>query len=333
MIREINQAGCTLLQTEGAPRLGHPFVVLVSRVDRPAFLDHMRRCRQFDGGIVETELSIEVPGRGTVPVRLYTRPVMFDNGVCWTILIDLTERVRLEEARIAAERERERAERQEQAARMASEAKDRFLAMLSHELRTPLTPALFAACRLLDQDIPDHIRRFADVIKRNVEIEARLINDLLDVTRIVRGRFEVELAVVDVEPIIRECVDICAPSATARHVTVTTAFEATSHHVRGDDGRLRQVFWNLLANAIKFTDGGTVDIRTTNDESQALRVTFADTGIGMDQDRIQHLFSPFERVELENQSRSGLGLGLAICKGIIDAHGGSIWASSRGIGM
>jgi PAS domain S-box-containing protein len=330
VIEEVNQTGCTVLGVREAMAVGRPLMVFVHPTDRRAFLEHMRRCRAQDGP-VETDLSIARDGR-VVPVRAYSkRSALQDRVVFWTILMDMTDRLRLEEATRDAETGRQRAEEGEHVARASSEAKDRFLAMLSHELRTPLTPALFAAARLVENDMPEQSRRLGAVIKRNIEMEAHLIQDLLDVTRIGRGRLELDMATADVHQVIEEALEISRPHARFKNLDVVADLNAASFHVRGDITRLRQVFWNLLSNAIKFSDGGRIEIRTLNDESGCLRVVVSDMGCGMDADVVARLFTPFERHSAPS-SRSGLGLGLAICKGIVDAHQGRIWAMSAGLG-
>jgi PAS domain S-box-containing protein len=332
VIEEINQEGCVVLGAPEATVVGRPLIVFVAAHDRRAFLKHMRRCRNQDGP-VETELSIVARDGRVVPVCVHSNRSTHHQAriVSWTILIDLTDRLRLEEATRRAEGERQRAEETETVARAKNEAKDRFLAMLSHELRTPLTPALFAAARLVEDDMPEQSRMLGTVIKRNIEMEAHLIQDLLDVTRIDRGRLDLNLEVSNVHDVITEAMDVSLPHARSKQLELVSDFKATSFHVRGDVTRLRQVFWNLLSNAIKFSDSGHVEIRTMNDTSGSLRAIVSDTGIGMDGEVVDRLFTPFERHTVSS-SRSGLGLGLAICKGIIDAHNGRIWATSAGLG-
>jgi CheY-like chemotaxis protein/nitrogen-specific signal transduction histidine kinase len=255
------------------------------------------------------------------------------------VIIDQTEHLTLDKARLAAERRQETAERAAERARAESAAKDRFLNIVSHELRTPLTPALFAASRLTSWDgLPEQAKRLAGTIKRNIEFEARLIDDLLDVARINRNRITLRLGTCDAHEVVQEAAAICAAAAQAKQVTVSTNLLADAHHVHADRARLRQVFWNLLNNAIKFTDaGGSVVIRSSVVRDGVLSVSIRDTGAGMAADVLENLFAPFDRQligarPVDQESRAGLGLGLAICKGIIGAHGGQIWATSEGPG-
>jgi PAS domain S-box-containing protein len=332
VIDQINPNGCALLGTIRGFLERRPFIVYVVKEDRQAFLEHMRRCRNQDS-VIETTLCLQSRDGRVVPVRAFSKRALFrERTVCWTVLIDQTEQLRLEDARHHAETERARAKHQEHLARTSNEAKDRFLAMLSHELRTPLTPALFAASRLLEEDMPEWSHKLGAVIKRNIEMEARLIDDLLDVTRITRGRLEMSIELLDAHRIVLEAIEACRRDGESKKLRLGVLLNAGSHFVQGDARRLHQVFCNLLMNAIKFTDSGSIEIRTVNDESGSLRISITDTGVGMDPDNIGDLFTPFEHTDAKT-SRGGLGLGLAICKGIVEAHHGRIWATSAGQGQ
>jgi len=253
--------------------------------------------------------------------------------MCWTVMVDLTEQRRLTLERQHAERDRLQAEHEELAARTRSAAKDRFLATLSHELRTPLTPALFATSMLMGlPGLPESARRWIETIKRNIELEARLIDDLLDVTRVARDKLQLDRSVIDVHTVLRDSLAICSPAAEAKYIRLHFEPSALRVRVDADPVRLRQVFWNLIDNAIKFTpSGGSVVVSTSNDDAGTLRVSVTDSGIGVEPDLIPALFTPFEQSG-DRRGNRGLGLGLAICKGIIEAHGGWIGGSSRGPG-
>jgi signal transduction histidine kinase len=328
-----NLATCRLLNVHRTHLIGHPLVAYADPRDRRELLDHLRRCRT-SGGLVESEVRFRSRSNDLVTCRLYSKGTVHDDReVLPTIAIDQTEHRTLDDARLLAERKRALAEREAQLAHEATAARDQFFAAISHELRTPLTPALIAATQLAASEfISDEARHLASTIKRNIELEAHLVDDLLDVARIGRGRVDVRFEIVDLHQIVGEAIGICAPFANAKRLRIEADLRASSHHVRGDDGRLRQVFWNLLNNAIKFTDaGGTVVVRS-NDLDGAIRMSVRDSGVGMDATLLDHLFSPFERGPVRTGSRSGLGLGLAICKGIVAAHGGQIWATSEGPG-
>jgi len=220
----------------------------------------------------------------------------------------------------------------------ANEAKDRFLAILSHELRTPLTPILAVVTqRSEDETVPSELRRDLFMIKRNVELEARLIDDLLDLTRITQGKLEVRADDVDLLPLIAHVVDIC--SAGEQSIpNIVSEFTAERSIVRGDSSRLTQVFWNLLRNATKFTPAeGRITLRLYNekDDYGKANVVFeiVDTGIGIDRDILPRIFDAFEQGSRQvTRQFGGLGLGLAISKAIIDLHDGTLKAHSLGRG-
>ena len=220
------------------------------------------------------------------------------------------------------------------AAEQASKAKDDFLAALSHELRTPLTPALAAASFLAQQRkrLPVEFAPEIDTIQRNVQLQARLIDDLLDLTRVVRGKLEIHFDRADAHTLVRDALEIARPDIVAKQLQVSTELNAKEHHIWADPVRMQQVFWNLINNAVKFTPrGGKIDIRTSNDAFGRFVFEIADTGIGIEPGKIRSLFEPFEQADSSiTRQFGGLGLGLAISKYIVDAHEGNISAESRG---
>jgi CheY-like chemotaxis protein len=222
-------------------------------------------------------------------------------------------------------------------AEAANAAKDHFLAMLSHELRTPLTPVLMCLSdRVNDPALADDLRADLAMICRNVKLEARLIDDLLDLTRIARSKIELHTEVVDAHEVLREALEVCsANDAVRRHLTISCETLADRHHVHADRARLQQVYWNLINNAIKFTpDEGRVTIRSYNTPEGKLAVEVRDTGIGIEPEKIEQLFAAFEQGERTITRRfGGLGLGLAISKALVELHGGQIRAESEGRGM
>jgi len=220
------------------------------------------------------------------------------------------------------------------AAQKASKAKDDFLAALSHELRTPLTPALAAATYLRDnaERLPSDFVEDVEIIKRNVQLQARLIDDLLDLTRIARGKLHLELEDCDAHSIIQNAVETASSATAAKQLNISTQFEAKAYHILADCIRLQQVFWNLINNAVKFTSqGGQIIIRTFNGKSKRFHFEISDTGIGIEPQRLASLFQPFEQADPSvSRQFGGLGLGLAISKRLIDLHNGKIEAESRG---
>ena len=221
------------------------------------------------------------------------------------------------------------------AAEAANRAKDRFLATLSHELRTPLSPVLLLANAIAeDAALPDSVRADARTIDRNVRQQSRLVDDLLDVTRIENGKVSLATGRVDLHGLLGEVVADVLGDADRKRLTVSLRPAANRHHIDGDAGRLRQVFGNLVRNAVKFTPaGGRVTVATADGADGRVRVTVADTGIGVEQSVLPRLFDPFEQGSRAiTDEFSGLGLGLAIAKGLVEAHGGAIAAASDGPG-
>jgi PAS domain S-box-containing protein len=220
------------------------------------------------------------------------------------------------------------------AAQKASKAKDDFLAALSHELRTPLTPALAAATYLQDNadKLPPEFAEDIEIIKRNVQLQARLIDDLLDLTRIARGKLHLELEDCDAHTIIQNALETASSAIAAKQLNVSTQFEAKQYHILADCIRLQQVFWNLINNAVKFTsEGGQITITTSNDKAGRFQFEITDTGIGIEPQRLASLFQPFEQADPSvTRQFGGLGLGLAISKRLVNLHNGKIEAESRG---
>lgn len=222
------------------------------------------------------------------------------------------------------------------AAEEASRAKDRFLATLSHELRTPLTPVLMLSQLLQEEpDLPAEAREDLKTIWQNVQLEARLIDDLLDLTRITRGKVQLKPEIVDVHALIEHAMMICCDEQFVRKgLKLSRDLGAPSSTVWADPARLEQVLWNLIRNAIKFTpEGGQIVIRTANLEANLLHIEITDTGMGIAPSRLTAIFNPFEQEGVETTRQfGGLGLGLAISKAIVEMHGGRIEAASEGRG-
>lgn len=232
--------------------------------------------------------------------------------------------------------ERERLLAAEQSARQTAEeanrAKDRFLAMLSHELRTPLTPVL-AGTRVLEvmPGLPDAAQATVKMIRRNIELEARLIDDLLDLTRVANGKLRLSLEAVDVHEVIDSVLELFHSEIQVKQLDVNVEKMASNRYVLADRARLQQMLWNLVRNAAKFTpDGGHIYVRT-RDARMQIEISIEDTGIGIAPDQIGKLFNAFEQgSQRMTQQFGGLGLGLAITKALTDAHGGTVSAHSPG---
>jgi signal transduction histidine kinase len=236
-----------------------------------------------------------------------------------------------------AERNRAQAavEQQRDAVEAANRTKDNFLAMLSHELRTPLTPVIAALESIEAHPTPsEETKASLAMIRRNVELESQLIDDLLDLTRIAKDKLQLNFGALDAHETIGNVVEMCGPEADARKLKVHVNLRAGAHHVCGDAAKFQQIIWNLLKNAIKFTpENGEITISSTNPEPQVLAINVRDTGIGIEPDIMQRIFNPFEQGERSFQRRyGGLGLGLAISKSLTQAHGGTLVAKSEGPG-
>ncbi|MEY2486282.1 MAG: hypothetical protein QOH39_1930 [Verrucomicrobiota bacterium] len=209
-------------------------------------------------------------------------------------------------------------------------AKDQFLAMLSHELRTPLTPVLASALALESEQLsPENMKESLQIIRRNVELEARLIDDLLDLTRISKGKVQLNFEVVDAHTLLRNAIEICHADIEQKHLGLQLDLVARKVHLRADPARVQQIFWNLIKNSVKFTPkDGQIVISTSNDFTGHLCVIVADTGAGIEAEALPKIFDAFEqggRTKL-----GGLGLGLAISKTLVEAHRGTITAESDG---
>ncbi len=222
------------------------------------------------------------------------------------------------------------------AAEAAGQAKDHFLAVLSHELRTPLMPITMALAVLGQrQDFPESVHKMLAMIKRNVELETRFIDDMLDMTRIDRGKMEIVCREMDLHEAIERAVEVSTPDLEAKGQPLTVRLEAAERRVIGDFARLQQVFWNLLKNASKFTPaGGAIHVRSRQAGMGQVTVEITDTGIGMDPEAVERVFRPFEQADVNiTREFGGLGLGLAIAKGTVEAHDGTLRASSPGPGQ
>ncbi len=215
----------------------------------------------------------------------------------------------------------------------ANAAKDQFLALLSHELRSPLSPVI-AMVGELEAELPDSqpVREALEVVRRNVELEARLIDDLLDVTRIAKGKLQLSFEPICVHQTLQRAYEICREEIAAKNLEVKFHLRASQTHVEGDPARLQQVFWNLIKNSVKFTpEKGRITIETLNPTPDKIEVRIIDTGIGIEPEKIDKIFNAFEQGQADITRRfGGLGLGLAISKALIDAHGGKIRVESSG---
>src|SRR5258708_10141152 len=234
-----------------------------------------------------------------------------------------------------AERRRVEDELQQQKSMVEAEnrTKHHLLAMLSHELRTPLTPVI-SALEALDAEPTETEDGKASLamIRRNIELETQLIDDLLDFARIARDKMQLRLAPIDAHQAVSNVVEICRADATSKKLSVHLNLGAKTCHVTADAAKFQQIIWNVLKNAIKFTpEGGDITISSDNPSETVLAVSVRDTGIGMEPEIMQRMFDPFEQGNRSFEHRfGGLGLGLAISKSLAQAHGGTLTAQSDG---
>ena len=234
-----------------------------------------------------------------------------------------------------AERRRieEELHQQKSAVEAANRTKDHFLAMLSHELRTPASPVISTLQSLETEPAQTEDTKSAlAMIRRNIELETQLIDDLLDFTRIARDKMQMRFAPIDTHLAISNVVEICRAEARSKRLAVHLSLQAGTPFVAADASKFQQIIWNLLKNAIKFTpEDGEIAISSSNPAPDVLTISVRDSGIGMESEVIQRIFDPFEQGNRSFESRfGGLGLGLAISKSLAQAHGGTLTAQSEG---
>ncbi|MBE9012300.1 PAS domain-containing protein, partial [Pseudanabaenaceae cyanobacterium LEGE 13415] len=303
------------------------FIALVHPDDRQSVIDGCTRCANegadfdLDFRVIYPDGSIHwLSDKGKPFFDASGKPV-YMMGAC----VDITDRESLLQ--------------QEQAAREASEranqVKDEFLAVLSHELRSPLNPILgwskILKSRRLD---PTKMQEAISIIERNAQLQAQLIEDLLDISRILRGKLTLNSKPVDLVNVISSAQETVRLAAEAKKIAIVTEFESRGMQVLGDAGRLQQVIWNLLSNAVKFTpEGGHITVRLVQVASQA-QIQVIDTGKGIELDFLPYVFERFRQADSSTTRQfGGLGLGLAIVRQLVELHGGTVQVESAGEGQ
>ena len=292
---------------------------ILSRIQSGERVDHFETVRRTkDGKLVDVSVTIS-------PIRDATGRIVGASKIARDVTLQKRFQHELQTAREVAERAREEAE-------AASRAKDHFLSVLSHELRTPLTPVL-AAISMMERDgtVSGHLAESVAMIRRNVETEARLVDDLLDLTRIARGKVRLHFEVVDAHAVIRNVVTMLQPEIDEKFLTVSVSPHAKRHHVWADPGRFQQVVLNLVSNAVKFTPAdGSIALRTSN-ENGTVKIEVSDTGIGIEPEMMPRLFRAFDKGgHGATRLFGGLGLGLSIVKSLVEMHKASISVTSEG---
>jgi len=288
-------------------------------------------------GIAPPEAIQKVLSFGT-PFQLVEQPLVDQAGVTNFVNVNL---LRLQDSKqrvqgvlfLVEDKTRDVRLRQELIA--ANTAKDQFLALLSHELRNPLSPviAMVAELEARSSNKTD-LRQPLAVIRRNVELEARLIDDLLDVTRIAKGKLQLSFEVTSAHETLERAYEICHADILKKNLRFEFRLRAEHMFVNGDPARLQQVFWNLIKNAVKFTPaGGTIVVDSSNPSEDRIAIRTTDSGIGIDPLKIDKVFNAFEQGQSSiTRKFGGLGLGLAISKAMVRAHGGTISVESAGLG-
>jgi len=330
--REMNEELCRMLQTPAAELLGRPWTAHVDAKDRAVADGLLAQALAAAPGRMDLRL-VGAEGKSiyaTVAVRGLPGPGgTIDHAM--VLVHDITERRQLEMER---ERSLELTEAARRQAEEASRAKDTFFATVSHELRTPLTPILAWANLLQAGGLGiTRTARAVSSIRRNAYAQARLIDDLLDMSRIVAGEWRFDFRPVDLVAIVRTALDVVQPAADAKHVMLTAALPETPLVVRGDADRLQQMVWNLVSNGIKFTPrGGSVTVTGERVDGK-VRLRVEDTGEGIPSEFAPHVFEPFRQADASPSRRySGLGLGLAIVRVLVERHDGTVRAESAGKG-
>ena len=330
---QVNAKYCEILNRPASELLQRDFQSITHPEDLPMDLDYLKKLREGEIRFFERENRYLRPDDSIIWGYLSVVPE-WEEGAPPTVhiamLADITERKRMEDGLKAAKLSAERAK---EAAEESSRAKDRFLAILSHELRTPLTPVLALTSALVeDESLVDVLLKDIQTIHRNVELEARLIDDLLDVTRIVRGKIKLVKHPVDLSEIIKRAVEVCLEDIRVRRIHFSVKAEGEPYPILADAIRLQQVFWNLLKNALKFTpEDGCIGIQCRR-VGQSVVAEVKDSGKGIAAEDLVRIFNPFEQIERrESGAFGGLGLGLTLSKSLVELHGGTIEAKSEGL--
>lgn len=288
---------------------------ILARIQKGERIRHYETIRKRkDGSLVEISLTVS-------PIKNLDGKVIGASKIARDITASKRAQEALKQAREAAE--------------SANRAKDRFLAVLSHELRTPLTPVLMAATALESHPaLPTFMRSDIEMIRRGVELETKLIDDLLDMSRIVSGKLQLRVDAVDLNLAIQQACDICRPQILEKQIRLHKTLAADAGFVSADPARLQQMLWNILRNAAKFTPaGGGIFVCTERMDDGLIRTTVRDTGVGIEPDFLPKVFNAFEQGQNHiGPEFGGLGLGLAICRALAEAHHGRILAGSDGAG-
>jgi PAS domain S-box-containing protein len=341
IVRHLNAAFSRLVGKEREELLGRPFAEAVPEGEQNGCLPLLDRVYRTG----TPEILVEQEHRHTTPAVYWSYSVWAILGAEERpvgVIIQVTDATEMaifrreavamnEHLLLSATRQHELTENAER----ANHLKDEFLATLSHELRTPLTSIVGWAEMLGNSKLdPVTSLRAIEIIRRNARMQVQMVDDLLDVSRIITGKLRLMVQPVDLGTTIIAAVDGLRPAAEAREIRVQLQLDAPAGHVSGDPDRLQQVAWNLISNAIKFTPpGGRVLVRLERVES-LVEVTVSDTGIGIAPEFLPHVFDRFRQADATTtRAFSGLGLGLAIVRQLVELHGGTVRVASEGEGL
>ncbi|MGV3534087.1 MAG: PAS domain S-box protein, partial [Chthoniobacteraceae bacterium] len=320
---DVNTAACRMLGHDRDELIGRRITEFARTDDllaAPSFREWLTSHRE--AGVAEWEFYRK--DGSALPVEVSTRVLPDQRWLAFAR--DITERRHVDEQLRQAK----------ESAEAASRAKDHFLAALSHELRTPLNPVLMLASEHEnDATLPEGLRADFATIRKNIALEARLIDDLLDLTRITRGKLKLELIPLDVHEVVHQAFSLVSPDLEAKQIVVTLDLSAPDHVVVGDPVRLQQVFWNVIINAVKFTPpGGTIVIRSRNGAGRTVFVEVQDSGLGITPEELPCIFNAFSQGDHSSSPHrfGGLGLGLSIVRLLLEMHQGRIRAESGGAG-
>ncbi|MBW4626800.1 MAG: response regulator [Brasilonema octagenarum HA4186-MV1] len=298
-----------------------------------ATLDKIRKTlEQWEAGVFEL-INYRKDG-SEFWVEMSVVPVADETGwyTHWiSIQRDITERKRVEET---LSQLLQREQQAHQATEDASRLKDEFLAVVSHELRTPLNSMLGWAKLLRNRSFDEATKtRAIETIERNAQAQAQLIDDIFDISRIIRGQLELHCCPVNLVSLIETTINVVRPAAEAKAIQLKTVLNSSKYVISGDPGKMQQIVWNLLSNAIKFTPhGGQVEICLAEVDTH-LELSVSDNGQGISPEFLPHIFDRFRQADSSNtRKQTGLGLGLAIVRNLVELHGGTIYATSLGLG-
>jgi PAS domain S-box-containing protein len=333
VIREINLTGAAMLAIERSRLIGQPFIRYLEKGAVETFLSRFAQCRQSrDSATLEVRLAVK--GGGSIPAQLLCVPVEdadVQSVVYRLAITDITERKLIEDerARLLVHEQMARAEAED-----ANRLKDEFLALVTHELRSPLNAINGWVKMMRDGRLgPDENDKAFATIERSCQALNRLVEELLDASRIITGKLSMEERIVDAREVIERALEAVRPAAEAKGVDLVSLNELGSVALTGDPYRLQQAVENLLSNAVKFTPAGGHVLLDLQLSGGRVEISVRDTGIGIAPDFLPYVFERFRQAETgTGRKYGGLGLGLAIVRHIAELHGGEVEAASGGPG-